>query len=351
MDRRHQDAPSTDRVKAELRDFISGQVTELVEYKVDAQRKRSMVWINSIVMVAVLMMPAAWFLIEGLIRHAVENLSDEVAANLSEKEKELKTQMNQIEDAVQKELLFIKVSNAASQLSLRSYIPTEQVKSLMETLETVSKVPAIKDRPEFIDVLDRIVHTFVRYGYEDYLHAIVSLFPDLIDKSEDINSQLLFFYGRRVLAKTHIDSIKNSLDFQRMEQYVRTAELHKKEQNSLSIKALAHFHLAHDKRDPIGLDLIRSAAYLGIKSRAQFLWYVIQNTNPQFWQNNPSPLDHRVAKITNQFVTTYKSELDSLASTNGVKETLLKFYDNANMPEDVRLAKHVLYFFYKVSAD
>lgn len=300
-------------------------------------------------MATVVMIPSAWFLIEGLVRNAVDTTKKAMTIKLDAQDQALRQQIITQETLLKNELLFITLSNTLSQLSQKPIIPDTQIHNLMNSLTKVSKVKEIDKKPIFSDILSRIITIFAHYNKEQYLQKTAILFPTLIAHSQEIHTQLLFYYGTQLLADTDIKHLQTSHNFKTLKTYINYAERSKNEQNSLAVKALVYFHLANNKRNPTTLSLLKSASHLKIRKRAEFLRNILRNTKPHFWQNNPSPLDYRIAKTASQFVTAYQSELETLASSNGVKETLLKMYAHAITPENIKISKYMVYFFYKLS--
>jgi len=259
------------------------------------------------------------------------------------------TKRNMLKLARNKNILAI-VGNVGTPTAVVSVpIANSEIKPLMNDLEQVSKNPEITQAPGFVFVLNNIVTILQKFGYSGFLDQIEQMFPKVVLQSRDINAKFISYYDRKVLGATNIANITQSNHYQLFTKHVQIAETGNVEEDALPLQILVQFHIAGDLRNPNTDKLLRSVANLPVREQAVVLWEIMRNSNPRFWQKNPSPSDFRISKTVNKFIMAYQTKLHVLAQTSGVKKTILEFYQNANTIEDQKLGKEIVYFFYKIT--
>lgn len=339
-------------MSADLISQLSRSIEETVEERLQLRVQKSLMLIRfALIVVFVILAPAAWFAVKNFIHTAVENVNREVNENVARVNKEIADEISQLKKNVNDELLYLKISHDTQVMQQRITLQPNEVVNLVEDLEVIAQIPAIKERPGFMSVVEETVNTLLQHGYEDVIEKIGQLFPDVMPYSENINEALTVYYGMKVLSRVDVNHLRDSIDVKRFEDYSRRLSLNKGEIRALPMQILVSFHLEHDQRNAVTTSLLNSVVNLGFAERAQILWNIMRGSDPLFWQQNPTPTDFRIAKVANEFVRAYQSDLFALANSNGVKETIVNMYEYANRIEDIRLGKHILYYFYKISVD
>ena len=333
-------------------EYLAAHVIEKVETKLAARMQQNWYILRLIAIVAVvIMLPAAWFAIKAIASQTVSTEFLETRKEVEKYHAKSNKRFIELKTFVEDHLLYMELSNEATIINLRPSASLTEIKNLMQNLEQISKISNIKEEASLPFLVNNVASLLIKFGYENFLPQVGQLFPDTIRKSKEINKTFIAFYGRKVLNVINVHDILDSSCYKEFQSHVHVAELHNAEQDSLPFQVLVQFHLADNLRSLKVTKLLYSIDKLQIRGKAMFLWTLIGNTNPRFWQKHPTPADYRISKTTNQFVVAYHNELSNLSQVSGVKESLLDFYENANTVEDRKLGKYIIDYFYKIPLD
>ncbi|MGD9153087.1 MAG: hypothetical protein PVG30_05475 [Gammaproteobacteria bacterium] len=335
--------------RLKLTDYLTAHITEAIEKRVEARTQKNWQLIRILmVVIAVILAPAAWFSIKTIVRQEVERERAGLLKTVDNIQLTVNNNTQELKKFIDGQLQYINFANQATIMNLQPSVSASEVQELMGEVDQVVKIPGIMNQKTLPFVLDNVVGVLVKFGYENYLEHIEQLFPTIIDKSEDINKKFITYYGRKILSITNLGGLQQTKYYPLFQQRVHIAESNNSEQDSLPFQILVQFHLDHNLRSTKVDNLLNSVNNLSIRKRAIVLWNLMRNTNPRFWQKNPSPSDFRISKIVNNFIKVYRTPLLSIAHANGVKETILELYENANTPEDQKLGKYIINYFYKI---
>lgn len=337
---------SDEQVK--LVDYLVARVTEVVERKVEARTQKNWQLIRLLlVVIAVILAPSAWLSIKTIVRQEVNNERKSLLEKVDSVQLDVGNNANSLKKMMNEQLQYVNFTNQAAVMNLQSSVGPDEIKELMEEIQQIAKIPGIMHNKTLPFVLNNVVEVLVKFGYEDYLEELDQLFP-VIDKSEAINKKFIAYYGRKILSIMDSNDAHQAKYYKIFQNRVRVAELNSAEEDSLPFQILVQFHLSHNLRSTNVDTLLNSLNDLPIQSRAIALWTLMRNINPRFWQKNPLPSDFRVSKVVEKFVTVYHNMLLAIASTNGVKSTILNLYENANTVEDQKLGRYVINYFYQI---
>lgn len=342
-----EDKLAEERLK--LTDYLTAHITEAIEKKVEARTQKNWQLIRLLlIIIAVILAPSAWFSIKTIVRQEVERERVGLLKKVDSAQLAMNNSTQELEQLVEDQLQYINLTNQATVMNLQSSASPDDVKELMAEVEQVAKIPGIMNYKNLPFVLNNVVEVLVKFGHENYLEDIANLFPTVINKSEDINKKFITYYGHKILSIVNPSDLQQTKYYKLFQQRIHVAELNRAEQDSLPFQILVQFHLDHNLRSTKVDNFLNSINNLSINKRAMALWVLMRNTNPRFWQKNPSPSDFRISKIVNRFVTVYHTSLLAIANSNGVKEEILELYENANTSEDQRLGKYMINYFYKI---
>jgi hypothetical protein len=341
--------PMTEADKKTI-EYLTMRISNVLEQKIESRAQRNITFLRIAVLVIIFVLaPSAWFAMRAIIHQQVNKIFVQSLKGIETTQQDLNKRILDVKQSVDSRMFYIKLSNETATINLQPYVSLPEIQTLMNDLEQISKEPKITQEPGFVFVLNNIVTILQKFGYSGFLDQIEQMFPKVVLKSRDINAKFISYYGRKILGITDIANITQSNYYKLFTKHVQIAETGNVEEDALPLQILVQFHIAGNLRNPNTDKLLRSVANLPVREQAAVLWEIMRNSNPRFWQKNPSPSDFRISKTVNKFITTYQIKLHVLAQTSGVKKTILEFYQNANTVEDQKLGKEIIHFFYKMA--
>lgn len=337
----------SDEVK--FRDYLMSHVTDIIEEKLERRIRKVGMFIQTIAFTfVVLLAPSAWFAINNLISKAISKQTDLIEKKIIENNAMIAKSQQQIVDKIQVETMYLTAANYATFLNQNSVLSEDELNSLIKTLQDLSSHKEVINRPGFILVLTNISDSLIKFGYGSLLQEIQKKYQSIVAKSPDLSAIFLHYYGRRILSTSNTENLRDTPLFQSYMQNRFNLTENNHEYLSLPFDTLISFHLADEVRNATTTHTIASANALTIDQKAYFIWDLLSQSDPNFFRENPAPSDFIVAQVANKLLIEYKDEINALALTNGVKESVLQRYQSARDAQEKSVGKYILTTIYHI---
>jgi hypothetical protein len=345
------------RLKANIKEEIAKEITSEVH--------GNTLWVQAgLAFLGLIMVPSALFYIQNSISAAVKQNSQTLAKQFSlgllentsrinllqentlKKISHLDKTNQNIKEAIQDELLLLKLGNDVDILKKASGFAFPSIKNIIDDLKQASKKPSVYKNRAFPTILTNILNEFIRAHLYFDIQTTFNAFKPIILHEKDMIALLLDYYNR----KTLVDNIQNPLEKDKEDQITQktllaAAEKFKLFYISIPSRMISAYH-QRTTRDKMH-NLFKMADHLSNEQKSRMLWYLFNKSDAHFSQQEPMPLDHHTANISLSFLKDYRAEWVQFASAPGLQNAVNRVIQEKNTtPDHVEQAHFMRTFLY-----
>lgn len=237
--------------------------------------------------------------------------------------------------------------------------------SAISDLATINYASEVSEK-ELNDIIDKIYALYISYseisgfdteiliyrlsdflmrsGDSKLMQQVSEMFSKVILSSTRTTAIFVNYYGEKVLGINGNENGFLEEYYSKFNYYIENDKKLGNNSSTLPILAVVSFHVTGQMRSSNSNQLIQYVSNLPVEDKANFLMGLVVNTNRSSFQIN----DYTIVQTTENFISSYKNELEQIIYSNGVKEYIIDKYKNSYSNREIGKYRYILNYLYKM---